>query len=96
MEGGGFEPPKRGRNRFTVCPLWPLGKPSKGVSEIKLAPPCTAFPEGKASEGNRTLNLLITNQLLCRLSYASKFISQIYEQYTHLFNFDKPLLALSC
>ena len=22
---GGFEPPKRKSNRFTVCPLWPLG-----------------------------------------------------------------------
>lgn len=25
MGRGGFEPPKRKRNRFTVCPLWPLG-----------------------------------------------------------------------
>ena len=25
MGRGGFEPPKRTRNRFTVCPLWPLG-----------------------------------------------------------------------
>ena len=23
---GGFEPPKSLNNRFTVCPLWPLGK----------------------------------------------------------------------
>ena len=22
---GGFEPPKRRRDRFTVCSLWPLG-----------------------------------------------------------------------
>src|SRR5437773_12148836 len=22
---GGFEPPKTGASRFTVCPLWPLG-----------------------------------------------------------------------
>ena len=22
---GGFEPPKLKNNRFTVCPLWPLG-----------------------------------------------------------------------
>ena len=24
MGRGGFEPPKRWRNRFTVCPRWPL------------------------------------------------------------------------
>ena len=28
VEGEGFEPSKRSRNRFTVCPLWPLGNPS--------------------------------------------------------------------
>src|SRR5690606_20153507 len=28
VEGEGFEPSKRSRNRFTVCPLWPLGYPS--------------------------------------------------------------------
>ena len=26
--GGGFEPPKSYDDRFTVCSLWPLGKPS--------------------------------------------------------------------
>jgi hypothetical protein len=25
VERGGFEPPKDFANRFTVCPLWPLG-----------------------------------------------------------------------
>ena len=37
-------------NRFTVCPLWPLGKSS-------------VFG---ASDRNRTYNLLITSQLLYR------------------------------
>ena len=41
-------------NRFTVCPLWPLGKsPIKDVARIG------------AGERSRTINLLITNQLLC-------------------------------
>ncbi len=30
VDEGGFEPPKRSRNRFTVCPLWPLGNSSIG------------------------------------------------------------------
>ena len=29
--------------------------------------------QGGAGEGNRTPNLLITNQLLCQLSYASQY-----------------------
>ena len=37
-------------NRFTVCPLWPLGN-----SPIEYG----------AGERSRTINLLITNQLLC-------------------------------
>ena len=28
VDAGGFGPPKRKRNRFTVCPLWPLGNAS--------------------------------------------------------------------
>ncbi len=36
-------------NRFTVCPLWPLGN----------------APKYGAGERSRTINLLITNQLLC-------------------------------
>ncbi len=56
VERGGIEPPKDFANRFTVCPLWPLGNLSV------------------AGDGTRTRNLLITNQLLCRLSYTSKII----------------------
>ena len=43
--------------RFTVCSLWPLGNLSKNNHL-------------EASEGNRTPDPLITNQLLCHLSYA--------------------------
>ena len=48
-------------NRFTVCPLWPLGN----------------SPIYGAGERNRTINLLITNQLLCQLSYASTLTPQL-------------------
>ena len=44
-------------NRFTVCPLWPLGKSPKNQTEPK-------FGLG-AGDRSRTNNLLITNQLLC-------------------------------
>ena len=46
-------------NRFTVCPLWPLGNPSKYINFIQL----------KADDRTRTDNLLITSQLLCQLSH---------------------------
>ncbi len=43
-------------DRFTVCSLWPLGN-----LPIIFG----------AGDWNRTRNLLITNQLLCQLSYTS-------------------------
>ena len=46
-------------NRFTVCPLWPLGKSS-------------VFLYG-AGDRNRTYNLLITSQLLYRWATPAKF-----------------------
>ena len=51
-------------SRFTVCPLWPLGNSPTlyGTSEL--------VPLG-AGDGTRPRNLLITNQLLCQLSYTS-------------------------
>ena len=52
-------------DRFTVCSLWPLGNPS--INNIKLYKKCSG-----AGDWNRTRNLLITNQLLCQLSYTSK------------------------
>ena len=34
--GGGFEPPKGCPSRFTVCPRWPLGYPTKISKRAKL------------------------------------------------------------
>ena len=47
-------------SRFTVCPLWPLGN----------SPICNSSVGG-AGRRTRTPDLLITNQLLYRLSYTS-------------------------
>jgi hypothetical protein len=54
-------------SRFTVCPLWPLGK-----SPIRY----------KIGAGGRirTPDLLITNQLLYQLSYTSKNQRTLYYQ----------------
>ncbi len=52
----GFEPWKSKLNRFTVCPLWPLGYLPENINL-------------KADERDRTFDLLITNQLLYQLSY---------------------------
>ena len=56
-------------NRFTVCPLWPLGN----------APlfSCDAAEEGGAGRRTRTPDLLITNQLLYQLSYTSTSATEI-------------------
>ena len=48
-------------NRFTVCPLWPLGKSS-------------VFGAGNRT---RTYNLLITSQLLYQLSHTSILLRNI-------------------
>ena len=50
-------------NRFTVCPLWPLGN-----TPIF---PCVLSTVNGAGGRIRTPDLLITNQLLYRLSYTS-------------------------
>ena len=55
---GGFGPPKLLDNRFTVCPLWPLGN----APRYNAAARSGVFGAGERS---RTINLLITNQLLC-------------------------------
>ena len=47
-------------NRFTVCPLWPLGNS-----------PIFGFVVDGAGGRTRTPDLLITNQLLYQLSYTS-------------------------
>ena len=53
-------------SRFTVCPLWPLGKSPMSCYEIG------------AGGRIRTPDLLITNQLLYQLSYTSTKTSEHY------------------
>ena len=65
-------------NRFTVCPLWPLG--NSPINYEVLYKACPAFLSGRtaqfgAGERTRTPDLLITNQLLYQLSYTSEFFS---------------------
>ena len=50
-------------NRFTVCPLWPLGNSS--------------ILNCGAGGRTRTPDLLITNQLLYQLSYTSDFVHRV-------------------
>ena len=52
-------------NRFTVCPLWPLGN-SPLFNKIA--------GENGAGGRIRTPDLLITNQLLYQLSYTSEYL----------------------
>ncbi len=56
-------------NRFTVCPLWPLGNSPIFSLLIRIL---TVLKSG-AGGRTRTPDLLITNQLLYQLSYTSKF-----------------------
>ena len=59
-------------SRFTVCPLWPLGNPSKlyiVFVQTNIDDCITTHSCCQADRGTRTLNLLITNQLLCQLSH---------------------------
>ena len=78
----GFEPSKLKNNRFTVCPLWPLGN-----SPI--------LSLNGAGGRTRTPDLLITNQLLYQLSYTSTatiiIISQFYELVKCFFKFFKKV-----
>ena len=50
-------------NGFTVRPLWPLGNPSRKTSNLVAF---QSYWSNGAGGGNRTPNLLITNQLLYR------------------------------
>ena len=72
MEGGGFEPPKVGdRQIYSLLPLatWlPLQEVFGGIQFSMLA-----------GGGNRTRDLLITNQVLYQLSYTGK-ISKLLEE----------------
>ena len=56
-----------GANRFTVCPLWPLGNT-----------PMFTIQKNGAGGRTRTPDLLITNQLLYQLSYTSTLMLEQY------------------
>ena len=58
-------------NRFTVCPLWPLGNSPISYSVLPVG-------RGGAGRRTRTPDLLITNQLLYQLSYTSISNSRCY------------------
>ncbi len=58
---GGFEPPKRKRNRFTVCPRWPLGYlPNFSIKSFKVI-----GQESNYSKADRKTRLIAA---LCTLS----------------------------
>ena len=67
VEGGGFEPPKAVPTDLQSAPFGHSGTPPYNVAML-------AVPHGPllvgADDGTRTRNLLITNQLLCQLSYV--------------------------
>ena len=60
-------------SRFTVCPLWPLGN-----SPICNCRTVKRMFCGGAGGRIRTPDLLITNQLLYRLSYTSVSVQPAY------------------
>ena len=70
--GGWIRTTEANRNRFTVCPLWPLGNSSifSFSNQIEAQPSGFDWTDG-AGGRTRTPDLLITNQLLYQLSYTS-------------------------
>ena len=62
-------------------------EPSKSVTaDLQSAPfghSGTRPYEVGAGDGNRTCNLLITNQLLCQLSYTSKWCLRVESNHRH-------------
>ena len=60
MDGGGFEPPKQFAADLQSVPFG-----HSGIHPYIL--------KNKADERTRTVNLLITNQLLCQLSHIGMF-----------------------
>ena len=51
---------------------------------------------GGADDGNRTHNLLITNQLLCQLSYVSRYDPCLYSLIHLYFETGHPLSDTIC
>ena len=67
MEEGGFEPPKRNATDLQSAPFGHSGTPPYAIVVTSGWPPAAAGAGGRI----RTPDLLITNQLLYRLSYTS-------------------------
>ncbi len=70
--GEGFEPSKAYAGRFTVCSRWPLGYPTFAVPPTPSSSRTRHRTSTNRADGeSRTRNRLITNQVLCQLSYVS-------------------------
>ena len=78
MDGGGFEPPKQYAADLQSVPFG-----HSGIHPIHLYTIIahndndytTMQPHCQADRGTRTLNLLITNQLLCQLSHIGIYLT---------------------
>ena len=84
MDGGGFEPPKHNAADLQSVPFGHSGIHPYSI-DIMKAVICFQHHESyyntsvslcQADRGTRTLNLLITNQLLCQLSHIGTFLYQ--------------------
>ena len=78
VEGGGFEPPKASPTDLQSVPFGHSGTPphrqpgsTAGGSPWRPARAGGHRAQGRAGEGTRTPNHLITNEMLYQLSYAS-------------------------
>ena len=58
--------------RFTVCSRWPLGHPTGSLLAHRPLRDALIDAPDRADGENRTRNRLITNQVLCQLSYVSR------------------------
>ncbi len=74
MGGAGFEPAKAEPTDLQSVPFDRFGNPPEGEPNNRLKPLSrnSLAKQKRASGGSRTHDLLITNQLLCQLSYAGQ------------------------
>ena len=85
-------------SRFTVCPLWPAWVPLP-LLYYNAYPPIAQLDlilQTGADDRTRTGNLLITNQLLCQLSYVGRptayFIIPTSPAEVKMGNFPEPYI----
>ena len=110
VEGAGFEPAKLSRQIYNLIPLaareplqrsrifcCSIGRVSTQTTVAGNMSHHGGYPYGGrgAGEGNRTPNLLITNQLLCQLSYASGARDRVSLRRPAWFGNSNPILGLS-